>query len=52
MTLKPNKKRISMILTTNQIETIKQIAQKEGLSFSEKIRRILDDYLKKKKGVF
>lgn len=43
-----NKKRVAMVLTTNQIKTIKQIAQDEGLSFSEKIRRILDEYLKKK----
>lgn len=45
MTLKPNKKRIALILTTDEIKTIKEIARKEGLSFSDKIRRILDDYL-------
>lgn len=44
-----NKKRVAMVLTLPQIQKLKQIALDKGLSFSELIRRILDEFLKKRK---
>lgn len=40
-----NSIKVLIILTKNQKTKIKEIADFEGLTFSDKVRRILDEYL-------
>ena len=42
-------KRIDINLTETQIKKLKQIAKNLEISFSEFIRRIIDEYFKKEK---
>jgi metal-responsive CopG/Arc/MetJ family transcriptional regulator len=41
---------VSMNLTKVQLEKIKAIAYEKGLSYSELIRRIIDEYLEEREG--
>lgn len=40
-------KRLALFLTEKQIERLKSLSDKDGLSVSELIRRAIDDYLAK-----
>jgi predicted DNA-binding protein len=42
-------KRINTHLTKQQIEALKKLADKTGLTVAEHIRRAIDEYLEKKK---
>ncbi len=43
------RKRVDLYLTENQINQLKKLSQKNGLSVSEHVRRAIDEYLEKKK---